>query len=92
MNINQYLDAAKAVLRCRTDEQLARRLGVWQSRISYYRKGTFLPKVQMARTLAQILNIASVIVVSDLRREKALREQRRRLRSEYGDSHATRRG
>jgi hypothetical protein len=39
VKINEYLDAAKAALRCRTDSELALRLRVQPGRISNYRTG-----------------------------------------------------
>ena len=73
MKIAEYLDAAKAVLSCRTDSELALRLRVQQSRISNYRTGRTLPNLDMARLIASVLNIRSGAVVSDIRRERALR-------------------
>jgi len=80
MDINQYLDTAKTALRCRTDQELAARFGVGQSRLTNYRQGRFLPNIEMARTIARVLNIPPRIFVTEIRREKALREERRRLR------------
>ena len=74
MNVNQYLDAAKLALHCATDCDLARRFGVVQSRITHYRKGKVLPNVHMARKIARALNMRSATVISDIRREKAVRQ------------------
>ena len=73
MKINEYLDAVKAVLGCGTDTELALRLRVLQSRISNYRTGRTLPDIHMARVIASILNIRSGAVVTDIRKERALR-------------------
>jgi transcriptional regulator with XRE-family HTH domain len=76
MRINEYLDAAKAALRCRTDSELASRLRVQQSRISNYRTGRTLPDIQMARLIATVLNMNPGAVVSDIRKERTLRRER----------------
>ena len=73
MKINEYLDAAKAALACRTDTELARRLRVLQSRISNYRTGRTLPNLAMARLIAAALNLRTGTVVADIRSERALR-------------------
>lgn len=73
MKINEYLDAAKAALRCRTDSELASRLRVQPGRISNYRTGRASPDVQMARLIAIILSIRSGTVIGDIRRERARR-------------------
>jgi transcriptional regulator with XRE-family HTH domain len=75
VKINEYLDAARAALRCRTDTELALRLRVLQSRISNYRTGRTLPNLDMARLIAAVLNMRSGVVVGDVRRERALRRE-----------------
>lgn len=59
LNWKSDLDAAKAALRCRTDTELALRLGVLQSRISNYRTGRTLPDLVMARLIATALSMQS---------------------------------
>jgi transcriptional regulator with XRE-family HTH domain len=76
VTINEYLDAVKAALGCRTDARLAECLGVVQSRISHYRKGRVLPNIHMARRLASALNIRAATLISDIRKEKARRARR----------------
>jgi transcriptional regulator with XRE-family HTH domain len=49
------------------------KLGVLQSRISNYRSGRAYPDIHMARLIATILNKWSGEVISDIRKEKALR-------------------
>jgi transcriptional regulator with XRE-family HTH domain len=73
VKINEYLDAVRAALCCRTDTELALRLRVLQSRISNYRTGRTLPNLDMARLIAAALNMRSGVVVGDMRRERALR-------------------
>lgn len=75
MKINEYLDAVKAALRCRTDTELALRLRVLQSRISNYRTGRTLPNLAMARLIADVLNLRTGTVISDIRQERALRAE-----------------
>ena len=73
VKINEYLDAVKAALCCRTDTELALRLRVLQSRIRNYRTGRTLPNLAMARLIAATLNLRTGTVVSDIRRERELR-------------------
>ena len=73
MRVNDYLDAAKAALSCRTDTELALRLRVLQSRISNYRTGRTFPNLAMARLIAAVLDLRTGTVVSDIRQERALR-------------------
>ena len=73
VKINEYLDAAKAALSCRTDTELANRLRVLQSRISNYRTGRTLPNLAMARLIAAALDLRTGTVVADIRNERALR-------------------
>jgi transcriptional regulator with XRE-family HTH domain len=75
VKINEYLDALRTALRCRTDTELALRLRVLQSRISNYRTGRTLPNLGMARLIAAVLNLRSGVVVGDMRRERALRRE-----------------
>jgi transcriptional regulator with XRE-family HTH domain len=75
VKINEYLDAVKAALRCRTDTELALRLRVLQSRISNYRTGRTLPNLAMARLIADVLNLRTGTVISDIRQERALRAE-----------------
>lgn len=75
MKVNDYLDAVKAALSCRTDTELALRLRVLQSRISNYRTGRTFPNLAMARLIAAVLDLRTGTVVSDIRQERALRLQ-----------------
>jgi len=84
VTINEYLDAVKSALGCRTDARLAERLDVVQSRISHYRKGRVLPNIHMARRLASALNIPAATLISDIRKQKARR--RRSLAKRYARS------
>ena len=77
MNINEYLDAAKSELGCKTDAALAVRFGVVHSRISHYRNGKALPNIQLARRLALALKMTPAKVIDDIRKEKARRKRRR---------------
>jgi adenylate cyclase len=74
--VNQYLDAVKTALHCNTDTELASKLRVLQSRISNYRTGRTLPDMQMARRIANVLNLRPSLVVCDIRKERALRRAR----------------
>jgi transcriptional regulator with XRE-family HTH domain len=73
VKIDEYLDALKAALCCRTDTELALRLRVLQSRISNYRTGRTLPNITMARLIASVLNLRPGAVVCDIREERARR-------------------
>ena len=79
--INEYLDVAKSALGCRTDDELAQRLGVSHSTISHYRHGRYCPTVHMARLIANALRINAAEVISDLRKEKARRKMELEKRS-----------
>src|SRR5262249_18019375 len=74
--INEYLDAVKTALHCNTDTELASKLRVLQSRISNYRTGRTLPDMQMARRIANVLNLRPSMVVCAIRKERALRRAR----------------
>lgn len=73
VKINEYLDAVKAALACRTDTELAQRLRVLQSRISNYRTGRTLPNLAMARLIAAALDMRTGTIVADIRNERAMR-------------------
>ena len=73
MDIAEYLDAVKAALDCANDAELARRLGVPQSRLSQYRSGKVFPNADMARIIARTIGIDPSVILNDIRREKARR-------------------
>jgi transcriptional regulator with XRE-family HTH domain len=73
VKINEYLDALKAALSCRTDTELASRLQVLQSRISNYRTGRTLPNLEMARLIAAILDMRAGTIIGEIRKERARR-------------------
>ena len=73
--INEYLDVAKSALGCGTDAELAYCLGVVPSRISHYRHAKYFPNLHMARLIARALNLSPAMLISDIRKEKAIRSR-----------------
>lgn len=70
MRTPDYVDALRVKLDCRSDYELAKRLGVQQNQIARYRKGGTFDNTMAAR-VAGLLDIDPLEVIGDMELERA---------------------
>lgn len=70
MRTPDYVDALRAKLDCRSDYELAKRLGVQQNQIARYRKGGTFDNTMAAR-VAALLDLDPLEVIGDMELERA---------------------
>ena len=72
MEIGELLDEARKVTGCKSDTELAKRLGITPNSMSNYRSGYSLPKVSVCEKLAKITGKKPLSVIALVEEKRAL--------------------
>lgn len=72
MEIGELLDEAKNASGCKTDTELAKRLGITPNSMSNYRSGYSLPKVSVCERLAKITGKKPLSVIAIVEEKRAI--------------------
>lgn len=79
MDVNKYLDEAKARIEPPSDYALARELDIEPSAISNYRHGRSKPDNDVLIGLAEILKIDALKLIAEFSRERAKKKREKKF-------------